>query len=138
MSEYNDWNTKVIEEFRANGGKVGGQFEGAPLLLLHTTGAKSGLERVSPMMYRQEDGRLFVFASKAGADTDPDWYRNLQKTPVVTVELGTETFGATASTLPEDERARVYANQAAVFPGFGEYQAKTTRVIPVVELIREG
>ena len=138
MSEYNDWNAKIIEEFRANGGKVGRQFEGAPLLLLHTTGAKSGLERVSPMMYRHEDGRLFVFASKAGADTDPDWFRNLQKTPAVTVELGTETFAATATALPEDERARVYANQAAVFPGFAEYQEKTTRVIPVVELTREG
>jgi len=138
MSEYSDWNAKIIEEFRANEGKVGGQFEGAPLLLLHTTGAKSGLERVSPMMYRDEDGRLFVFASKAGADTDPDWFRNLQKTPAVTVELGTDTFSATAQPLPEDERASVYARQAERFPGFAEYQAKTTRVIPVVELVRQG
>jgi deazaflavin-dependent oxidoreductase (nitroreductase family) len=138
MSEYSDWNAKIIEEFRANEGKVGGQFEGAPLLLLHTTGAKSGLERVSPMMYRDEDGRLFVFASKAGADTDPDWFRNLQKTPAVTVELGTDTFSATAQPLPEDERASVYARQAEKFPGFAEYQAKTTRVIPVVELVRQG
>ena len=137
MSEYSDWNAKIIEEFRANEGKVGGQFEGAPLLLLHTTGAKSGLERVSPMMYRDEDGRLFVFASKAGADTDPDWFRNLQKTPAVTVELGTDTFSATAQPLPEDERASVYARQAEKFPGFAEYQAKTTRVIPVVELVRQ-
>lgn len=138
MSDYSDWNAKIIEEFRANEGKVGGQFEGAPLLLLHTTGAKSGLERVSPMMYRDEDGRLFVFASKAGADTDPDWFRNLQKTPAVTVELGTDTFSATAQPLPEHERASVYARQAEKFPGFAEYQAKTTRVIPVVELVRQG
>ncbi len=138
MSEYNDWNAKIIEEFRANEGKVGGQFEGAPLLLLHTTGAKSGLERVSPMMYRDEDGRLFVFASKAGADTDPDWFRNLVKTSAVTVELGTDTFSATAHPLPEDERASVYARQAEKYPGFAEYQAKTTRIIPVVELVRQG
>lgn len=138
MSDYHDWNVKIIEEFRANEGKVGGQFEGAPLLLLHTTGAKSGLERVSPMMYRDEDGRLFVFASKAGADTDPDWFRNLVKTPVVTVELGTDTFSATAQPLAEDERSRVYARQAEKFPGFAEYQAKTTRAIPVVELVRVG
>lgn len=137
VSEYNDWNTKVIEEFRANGGKVGGQFEGAPLLLLHTTGAKSGAERVSPMMYLKHDDRLFVFASKAGADTDPDWFRNLQMTPSVTVELGEETFSATANPLPDDERATIYAIQAERYPGFAEYQEKTTRVIPVVELISQ-
>ena len=107
MAEAVDWNTKVIQEFRANGGQVGGQFEGAPMLLLHTTGAKSGLERVNPMMYLKNDGHTYVFASKGGADRHPDWYRNLLAHPEVTVELGTETFTATARSLPEDERARV-------------------------------
>lgn len=131
-----DWNAQIIEEFRANHGKVGGQFEGAPLLLLHTTGAKSGIDRVNPMMYLREDGRMFVFASKAGHDSHPDWYVNLVKNPEVTVEVGTETFPAVATPLPEEERAAVYARQAALYPGFAEYQAKTTRVIPVVELVR--
>jgi len=131
-----DWNAQIIEEFRANAGKVGGQFEGAPLLLLHTTGARSGLERVNPMMYLADGGRMYVFASKAGADTHPDWYVNLVKTPEVTVEVGEETFAATATPLAEEERAQVYAKQAALYPGFAEYQTKTTRVIPVVELVR--
>lgn len=136
MSDVNDWNAKIIADFRANEGKVGGQFEGAPLLLLHTTGAKSGAERVNPMMYLDEDSHLCVFASKPAADTDPDWYHNLAKTPEVTVELGTATFHATATTLVVDERARVYARQAGLFPGFAEYEAKTSRLIPVVELVR--
>ena len=133
-----DWNAQIIEEFRANGGKVGGQFEGAPLLLLHTTGARSGAERVNPMMYLSDGGRMFVFASKAGHDSHPDWYHNLVKTPEVTVEVGTETFAATAIPLTEEERAAVYAKQAALYPGFAEYQAKTSRVIPVVELVRSS
>lgn len=138
MAEVNDWNARIIEEFRANGGRVGGQFEGAPLLLLHTTGARSGVQRVNPMMYLSDGGRMFVFASKAGADSHPDWYHNLLKTPAVTVEVGTETFAATATPLAEEERAAVYAKQAALYPGFAEYQAKTTRVIPVVELVRSA
>lgn len=136
MSDLNDWNAKIIEEFRANGGKVAGQFEGAPMLLLRTTGAKTGLERVNPMMYLEQEGRVFVFASKAGADTDPDWYRNLVANSEVTVELGTEIFPATAVSLTSSERERIYETQATLYPGFAEYQAKTTRVIPVVELIR--
>jgi deazaflavin-dependent oxidoreductase (nitroreductase family) len=136
MSEANDWNLKVIEEFRANEGKVGGQFEGVPVLLLHTNGAKSGLERVNPMMYLKESGRVFVFASKAGADTDPDWYRNLEANSGVTVEIGADTFAATAEPIVGTERDRIYAVQADLNPGFAEYQMKTTRVIPVVELIR--
>ena len=131
-----DWNTQIIEEFRANAGRVGGQFEGAPLLLLHTTGARSGLERVNPMMYLADGGRMYVFASKAGADAHPDWYVNLVKTPEVTVEVGEETFAATATPLAEEERAQVYAKQAALYPGFAEYQTKTTRIIPVVVLDR--
>ena len=132
----NDWNATVINDFRANAGKVGGNFEGAPVLLLHTTGAKTGQERINPMMYLNEDGRYFVFASKAGADTHPDWYHNLVATPEVTVELGTDTFEATATTLSEPERQRIYAVQAERYPGFAEYQSKTSRVIPVVELVR--
>lgn len=136
MSDVNDWNAKVIEEFRANEGRVGGQFEGSPVLLLHTTGAKTGLDRVNPMMYLEESGRVFVFASKAGADSDPDWFRNLVATPDVRVELGAQTFDAEAVVLRGEERDRIYAEQARRYPGFAQYQANTTRVIPVVELIR--
>ncbi len=132
----NDWNAKIIEEFRANEGKVGGNFEGAPVLLLHTTGARSGTERVNPMMYLNEDNRIYVFASKAGAETHPDWFHNLRANPRVSVELGTEHYEATAVILDEEERSRVYAEQATRFPGFADYQSKTTRVIPVVELVR--
>ena len=136
MSDVNEWNAKVIEEFRANRGKVGGQFEGSPVLLLHTTGARTGLERVNPMMYLQESGRIFVFASKAGADSDPDWFRNLVATPEVVVELAGETFDARAVVVRGEERDRIYAEQSERYPGFAQYQAGTTRVIPVVELIR--
>ena len=138
MSDVNAWNATVIEEFRANEGRVGGQFDGAPVLLLHTAGAKSGLERVNPMMYLDLDGHRYVFASKAGADSDPDWYRNLVAHPEVTVEAGTETYIATATSLAEPERTRVYDEQARRFPGFAEYRDKTARVIPVVELSRAG
>jgi deazaflavin-dependent oxidoreductase (nitroreductase family) len=136
MSDVHEWNKSVIEDFRAHEGKVGGQFEGAPVLLLHTIGAKSGLERVNPMMYLEESGRVFVFASKAGADTDPDWYRNLVANPDVSVELGAETFAARAVPVTGTERDRIYATQATRYPGFAQYEAKTTRVIPVVELVR--
>ena len=136
MSELHDWNSKVIEEFRVHQGKVGGQFEGAPVLLLHTTGARSGLERVNPMMYMEEPGRVFVFASKAGADSDPDWYRNLEANPGGTVEIGADTFDAKAVPIVGPERDRVYSAQSTLYPGFAEYQTMTTRVIPVVELIR--
>lgn len=129
-----DWNTKIIEEFRANDGQVGGPFEGAPVLLLHTTGARSGLERVNPMMYLDLDGGRYVFASKAGADSHPDWYHNLVANPAVTVEVGSETYPATAVPVAGEDRDRIYAEQARRYPGFGEYQAKTRRVIPVVEL----
>lgn len=136
MSDTNDWNARIIEEFRANGGRVGGQFEGAPMLLLHTTGARSGRERVNPMMYLDFEGRRFVFASKAGADTNPDWYHNLVAHPEVSVEAGTETYQARAVAVDGGERDRIYAEQASRYPGFADYAAKTTRVIPVVELQR--
>ena len=136
MADVNDWNTRIIAEFRANEGRVGGQFQGAPLLILHTTGAKSGLERENPMMYLELDGHRYVFASKGGADTHPDWYHNLVAHPEVTVELGAETFAADATTVEGAERDRVFAIQAQRYPGFAEYETKTTRVIPVVELVR--
>jgi deazaflavin-dependent oxidoreductase (nitroreductase family) len=138
VSEYQDWNRRIIEEFRANAGKVGGQFEGAPVLLLHTIGAKTGNERVNPMMYLDLDGHRYVFASKAGADTNPDWYHNLVANSDVTVEAGTETYAATASPISGSDRDRIYAEQALRYPGFAEYQEKTVRVIPVVELIRNN
>lgn len=141
-SSVNEWNATIIEEFRKNGGRVGGNFEGAPVLLLHTKGAKSGQARLNPMMYLEEDGRRYVFASKAGADTSPDWYHNLVAQPSVTVEAATgdgdgiESYSATAVPLTGDERDRIYAEQAQRYPGFAEYQEKTSRVIPVVELRR--
>ncbi len=136
MTVVSDWNRQVVEEFRANEGRLGGNFEGAPVLLLHTWGRKTQTERVNPMMYLAQDGRMFVFASKAGAPVDPDWYLNLRANPQVTVELGTETFTATAVPVTGPERDTLYAEQARRNPGFAEYQAKTDRVIPVVELIR--
>jgi deazaflavin-dependent oxidoreductase (nitroreductase family) len=132
----NDWNKGIIEEFHANGGKVGGPFEGSTILLLHTTGAKSHAPRINPMVYLTLDDKIYVFASKAGADTNPDWFHNLVAEPNVTVEIGTEKFLATAKPLSSDERDRVYKIQADRLPNFAEYQAKTTRVIPVVELVR--
>jgi deazaflavin-dependent oxidoreductase (nitroreductase family) len=136
MSDYNDWNQKIIDEFRANEGKVGGQFEGAPVLLLTTTGAKSGKRHTTPMMYLAGDDALHVFASKAGAPTNPDWYHNLVANPTVTVEVGVDTYEATATPLAGEARDRIYQKQAELYPGFAEYQAKTTRVIPVVALTR--
>lgn len=135
MSEPGNWNVQVIEEFRANEGRVGGAFEGAPLLLLHTIGAKSGLERVNPMMYQDlGGGRIAVFASKAGADTDPDWYRNLTVNRDVTAEIGSQTRGFRARTADADEREAIWSKQKSDFPGFADYESKTTREIPVVIL----
>ena len=132
----NDFNEGIIREFRANGGKVGGGFEGAPLLLLHTTGAKSGKERIAPMMYLRDGERVLVFASKAGAADNPDWYHNILAEPRVSVEVGTESYEARAAVVTGDERDRLYARQAELYPGFAEYQEKTDRVIPVVALER--
>jgi len=132
----NDWNATIIEEFRGNHGIVGGMFEGAPVLLLHTKGARSGVERVNPMMYLNEDGAMYIFASYAGAPNHPDWYHNLVATPEVSVEVGDETFTAVATPVEREERDRVYAIQASRFPNFAEYETKTTRLIPVVKLER--
>lgn len=132
----NDWNQAVIAEFRANGGKVGGPFEGAPLLLLTTTGAKTGRRLTSPLMYNTDGDRLLVFASKGGAPTNPAWYHNLVANPVATVDLGTQTFDVTATVLHGEERDRLFAHHAAQYPGFATYQANTTRTIPVIALER--
>jgi len=132
----NDWNTKIIEEFRANAGNVGGQFAGAPVLLLTTTGAKTGRRHTTPTMYLPDSERLMVFASKGGAPTNPDWYHNLVAHPRVTVEVGAETYDAEAVVLTGEERDQLYARQAQLYPGFAEYQAKTKRTIPVIALQR--
>jgi deazaflavin-dependent oxidoreductase (nitroreductase family) len=138
MSDMNDFNQQIIDEFRANGGKVGGQFEGAPMTLLTTTGAKSGQARTNPLMYRSVGDRIVVFASKAGADTHPDWYHNVRANPAVSVEVGDERFDAEAEVIEGPERDRIYADQAKDFPGFADYQAGTDRVIPVVALNRKS
>jgi deazaflavin-dependent oxidoreductase (nitroreductase family) len=132
-----DWNAKIIEEFRANEGRVGGSFKGAPMLLLTTTGRRTGVRRTNPMMYLKDGDRLLVFASKGGAPTHPDWYHNLVADPQVTVEVGTESYQAHATALHGDERDRLYAEQSRRYPGFAEYQRNTSRVIPVVALVRD-
>jgi deazaflavin-dependent oxidoreductase (nitroreductase family) len=131
-----DYNADVIAEFRANHGKVGGNFEGAPILLLHSVGAKSGQERVNPMMYLQDGDRYVVFASKAGAPTNPAWYHNLKANPDAEIEVGDETIAVRAEEVTGAERDAKYAEQAALFPGFADYEKKTDRVIPVVALTR--
>jgi deazaflavin-dependent oxidoreductase (nitroreductase family) len=132
------FNAQLIEEFRANGGKVGGRFEGRPVLLLTTTGAKSGRSFTLPLVYLDDDGRMLIFASKAGAPKHPDWYHNLVANPEVTVEVGTEKYRANAVVVTGEERDRLYAKQVAAMPTFGEYQEKTTRIIPVIALERIG
>ncbi len=130
------YNQQVIEEFRANEGKLGGPFEGGSMLLLTTTGARSGQPHTTPLMYRDEGDARYVFASMGGAPTNPAWYRNLVAQSSVTVEVGSEKYEATASSLDGAERDRVYAAQAEAVPMFGEYQRGTERVIPVVRLAR--
>jgi deazaflavin-dependent oxidoreductase (nitroreductase family) len=131
-----DYNTEIIEEFRANAGKVGGSWEGRNLLLLATTGRKSGKQHTTPMVYTPDGDRLLVYASKAGAPKHPDWYLNLVADPHVVVEVGEERYDATATPLEDEERDRQFAAQAERVPTFGEYQDKTERVIPVVALRR--
>jgi deazaflavin-dependent oxidoreductase (nitroreductase family) len=129
-----DFNSQIIDEFRANGGQVGGPFAGASLLLLHTTGARSGAERVNPMVYGRAGDDYVVFASKAGAPTNPDWYHNLVAHPDVTAEIGTETVRLTARVAGREERDRIWTPWKAANPGFAEYEQKTSRQIPVVIL----
>jgi len=134
MSDSNDWNSKIIEEFRANGGKVGGMFEGATLLLLHTRGAKSGKERVNPVGYIRDGERFVVVASKAGAPTNPDWYYNIVANPQFNVEVGRDTFQVHATVTQDPERTRLYNKMIETLPSFDEYRHKTTRKIPVIAL----
>jgi len=131
-----DWNSGIIEEFRTNAGKVGGPFEGAPMLLLHTRGAKTGTARVNPMMYLADGAQLAVFASKGGAPTNPDWYHNLRANPRVTVELGTESFEAIARVAEGQERERIWTIQKQRYPAFASYEKRTSRQIPVIILER--
>ena len=133
MSDYNRW---LIEEFRANDGRVGGHWEGRDLLLLTTIGRKSGREHTTPMVFTRDGDRLLVYASKGGAPSHPDWYLNLVAEPRVTAELGSERFPALAVPLEGEERDREFAAQAARNPAFAEYEQKTSRVIPVVALTR--
>ena len=137
MSNQNGWNTAIIKEFRANAGKVGGPFLGKTLLILHTIGAKSGLEHINPVAYITDGDRFVIIASKGGAPTNPDWYYNLVAHPQVTVEVGTEQFTARASLATEPERTRLYDKMVEMMPGFADYQKKTTRIIPVIILSRE-
>jgi deazaflavin-dependent oxidoreductase (nitroreductase family) len=136
MTDVGNWNNKVIGEFRASGGKVGGQLAGAPLLLLTSTGAKTGREHTTPIMYLADGERLAVFATKAGAPTNPAWYHNLVANPRATVEVGAESFEVDAEVATREERDRLYAVQSERNPGFAEYETMTTRVIPVVLLKR--
>ena len=136
MTSLNDRNRNIINEFRANNGKVGGPFEGRQLLLLHTIGAKSKQPRINPVAYTTDGDRLVVIASKGGSDSNPDWYYNLVANPQVTVEVGTEQFQAEARITPEPERTRLYNKMIEVMPGFAEYRRRTTRQIPVITLSR--
>jgi deazaflavin-dependent oxidoreductase (nitroreductase family) len=141
MSQWNDWNQQVIAEFRANEGKVGGNFEGAPVVLMHHHGRKSGKEFVTPVMYLQSETNadtIYVFASKAGAPDDPDWYHNLLVDQEASVEVGTEAYPVTVTEITGPDRDTIYAEQVKRYPGFGEYEVKTAgiRTIPVLALTR--
>jgi len=132
-----DFNKSIVDEFRANDGKVGGQFAGANLLLLTTTGAKSGQPRLAPLAYFTIDGKLIIIGSKAGADTNPDWVHNLRANPLAHIEVGNDAYDVTSRELPKAERDGLFDKIVAAAPGFGEYQSKTSRVIPLFELIRD-
>ncbi len=138
MASMNDFNQNLINEFRANNGIVTGTFAGRPLLLLTTTGAKSGQQRTTPLVYTKDGDNLVIIASKGGAPTNPAWYHNLLANPIATVELPGETFQARARVAEGEERDRLYNAQAALMPAFAEYQQKTTRQIPVIVLERIG
>ena len=141
MAEMADWNAKIVQEFRSNEGRVGGPFEGAPLTLVHHRGRKSGRDYINPMMYMADEENadtIYVFASKAGAPTHPDWYYNLVAAGVAEAEVGIETYQVTVTEVVAEERDRIYAEQARRYPGFAEYETKTAgiRTIPVLALHR--
>jgi deazaflavin-dependent oxidoreductase (nitroreductase family) len=134
-----DFNQGVIDEFHANAGKVGGYFAGANMLLLHSTGAKTGQQRVNPLVYVRDNDRLVIIASKGGADSNPDWYYNLLANPLAAVEVGTERFQVRATPVTEEpERSRLYAKMVEHRPGFADYEKQTSRKIPAVILERVG
>lgn len=133
-TQIQNFNTPIIEEFRANEGRVGGRFEGQPILLLHTLGARSGQERINPVAYQPLENGYAVFGSKGGAPTNPDWYYNLLAHPEVTVEVGTETIPVRAHEAQGEDRERIWEKQKRVRPNFAEYEKKTTRTIPVMIL----
>ena len=137
MARVNDWNDRIIAEFRANEGRVGGPFQGRPLLLLHHFGARTGAERVNPLAYQQVGEAWAVFGSKGGAPRNPDWYHNLIANPRARIEVGTETFDVVARVAEGEERERIWAEQKRLMPGFAEYETRTARQIPVVVLERE-
>jgi deazaflavin-dependent oxidoreductase (nitroreductase family) len=138
-ADFNDFNAKIIEEFRANEGKVGGPFEGANIVLIHTIGAKSGQERVNPLAYLPDGDRIIIVASAGGADKHPAWYHNIKANPDITVEVGTEKYDATTEPIDSGpERDSIYARVVEMAPGFAEYAANTTRVIPVVAVYRKA
>src|SRR3989441_6107415 len=131
-----DWNAGVIQEFRKNRGKVGGNFEGAPLLLISHTGARTRKTRINPVMYLKDGNRYLVFASKGGADTHPDWYHNLKAHPDVQIEVGNETIDVHAEEIIGRDRDRLFERQATLYPAFAGYQRRTKRTIPVVALTK--
>jgi len=131
-----EFNRAIVDEFRANGGKVGGPFEGGTLLLLHTTGAKTGKTRLSPLAYLTIDDKMLIIGSYAGAPKDPAWVHNLRANPRAYIEVGTDAYDVDVRELPDDERDATYPKLTEVAPVFAEYQAKTTRAIPLFELTR--
>jgi deazaflavin-dependent oxidoreductase (nitroreductase family) len=136
VSDMNDFNAQIIDEFRANNGQVGGGFAGAPMILLHHTGAKSGTERVSPLVYQAVGDGWAIFASKGGAPDNPDWFHNVKANPETTVEVGADKFDVVARVAEGDERETIWTKQKQDFPNFAEYEANTDRIIPVVVLER--
>jgi deazaflavin-dependent oxidoreductase (nitroreductase family) len=134
MPDMSDFNRKIIDEFRANDGKVGGPFEGAPVLLLTSTGARSGEQRTTPVVYQPDGERMVIFASKAGAPENPAWYHNLRANPAATVEVGADTVEVEALVTDGEERERLFSKQKELMPQFADYEQKTTRQIPVVAL----
>ena len=138
MAAFNDFNQKIIAEFRANAGKVGGPFAGATVLLLHSTGAKSGAERINPLVYLPDGDHWVIIASKGGAPKHPDWYHNLVAHPDASIEVGTDTVDVKAKLVTGSERDALYARQVARFATFGDYEKKTTRTIPVFRLSRRN
>jgi deazaflavin-dependent oxidoreductase (nitroreductase family) len=138
MTMVKNWNDRIIEEFRANGGRPGGPFQGMPILLLHHTGARTGMVRVNPLAYQVDGDRFVVFGSKGGAPTNPDWYHNLRANPRATIEVGAETIAVLARVAEGEERERMWNRQKKVMPGFAAYEQRTRRQIPVIILERSS